>query len=177
MIKKYWKISLIVILLCVLGWLVYPNFKEDKYFKKIDLKTTNFVYNTTDRKYLDTIVVVGLRIQGIENTKVIIRDLKSEVVSINGSMYELNAFLLNEGSQYAIYIKDTNREESLKILSHELIHYDQCYYKRVIIKGDNVSWNGIDYTNFKGSYEDRPWEIEAYNNSEYLERLIKKVLY
>lgn len=66
---------------------------------KLIITSTNIVYNTTDRKYLDTIVIIGLEKLNIKNTRVVIKNIDNTRV-IPG--YNLNAYILNKNNDYIL---------------------------------------------------------------------------
>lgn len=169
--KKYWKpIVAIALILIFLLLLITP---KDEPFSKVDITSTNIVYNTTDRKYLDTIVIVGLKKLNIENTRVVIRNVENTGV-IPG--YNLKAYILNKNNDYLIYIKEASRAESIEILAHELIHYKQYHDRRLFDLNTSIQWEGKSYSpSFE--YEQRPWEIEAFAKSNELEKSLNNELY
>lgn len=171
--KKYWKqIVFALVLIAVLTYIVLDS--KEHTFKRVDLKTSNLVLNMTDRKYLDTILVTGLNISKIDSTAIIIRDLP-EGQTIGD--LELRGSIFNTGKCYLIFIKKASREESIKILSHELIHYRQYYDKRLFINDKQVIWEGKDYSKTLIEYDKRPWEIEAFLHADELEKKLKLKLY
>lgn len=176
--KKYWKLVLIIML--IVSALILFFLKEPKeikinehFFKKVDIKTENTIVNNTDRKYLDTIVAIGLKKLNIKNTHVIIKNNPNRKFEQG---YDLNGYVRNKGRQYYIFIIDTTREVSIGILAHELIHYKQYYDKRLSLIGNTIIWEKKKYPN-NLAYALRPWEPEAYNKGSVLEQEIKKELY
>lgn len=177
--KKYWKLVLIIIL--IISTLILFFLKEPKevkvkehYFRKVDIKRENIIVNNTDRQYLDTIVAIGFKKLNIKNTYVIIKKLNLNRKFEDG--YDLNGYVRNKGKRYFIFIKDTTREVSIKIIAHELIHYKQYYDGRLSLIGNTIIWKNKKYPN-NLSYAIRPWEPEAYNEGGKLEQEIKKELY
>lgn len=177
--KKYWKLILIIIV--VISTLIISFLKEPKeikikehYFKKVDIKHENVIVNNTDKQYLDTILATGFKILNIKNTFVIIERLNLNRKFEYG--YDLNGYVRNKGKRYFVFIKDTTREVSIKILAHELIHYKQYYDKRLSLIGDTIIWENKKYSKNLG-YAIRPWEPEAFDKGHVLEEEIKKELY
>lgn len=177
--KKYRKLVLIIIL--IISALLIFFLKEPKeiktkehYFRKVDIKRENSIVNNTDKQYLDTIVAIGLQKLNIKNTYVIINKLNLNRNFEDG--YDLNGYVRNKGKQYFIFVKDTTREMSIKIIAHELIHYKQYYDKRLSLIGNTIMWENKKYPN-NLPYAVRPWEPEAYNKGDALEQEIKKELY
>lgn len=169
--KKYWKpIVAVALILIFLLLLIKP---KDEPFSKVDITSTNIVYNTSDRKYLDTIVIIGLKKLNVENTRVVIKNLDNTGV-IPG--YNLKAYILNKNNDYMIFIKDASRAESIEILAHELIHYKQYNDRRLYDLNTSIQWEGKSY-NPSVEYEQRPWEIEAFAKSNELEKSLNNELY
>ena len=76
-----------------------------------------------------------------------------------------------------IYIDNFSRDEYITILSHELIHLKQYYNGELKINSTDVIWKGdiIDLTLY--TYENRPWEREAFDNENKIYFEMKKILY
>ncbi|HEY6141900.1 MAG TPA: hypothetical protein VIV55_00545 [Flavobacterium sp.] len=177
--KKYRILVLIIIL--IISTLILNFLKEPKeikikehFFRKVEIKRENTIVNNTDKQYLDTIVATGLKKLNIKNTYVVIKKLNPNRKFEYG--YDLNGYVRNKGKQYFVFIKDTTREESIRIIAHELIHYKQYYDKRLSLIGNTIIWENKKYPN-NLAYALRPWEPEAYNNGAILEQEIKKELY
>lgn len=176
--KKYWVAIAVVIMAIVMGVVIYSAMNQkEKTFNKVNLKSSNFLINITGRTYLDTIVLTGLKFYGIDSTQIVVRDLPAIYNQNQENGTELKAFILNQGSQYLIYIKNANRNESISILAHELIHFKQYHDKRLSVYEDTYFiWNGKNYSN-KTEYNSRPWEIEAFGMADGMEVVLKQQLY
>lgn len=176
--KKYWKAIVIGILALAMGIIIYHAFtQKEKPFNKVDMKTSNYIVNITGRAYLDTIVVTGLKYYGIDSTQILIRDLPLIYNQNRQDDRILKAFILNQGNQYMIYIMKADKEESIHILAHELIHFKQYHDKRLsIVNNEYFLWYGTKYTN-QSDYESRPWEAEAFGMGEVMEIVLKQQLY
>ena len=62
-----------------------------------------------------------------------------------------------------------SRKETMVTLFHELVHAEQILKKRLIVGEGNTpsQWCNVIYTT---TYEDSPWEIEAYKLEKQLMR-------
>lgn len=185
-------VMIIVLIMIILVSIINIIIKNQPFDVPVDMKSTNYIYNDTktNRIYLDTVLIVGLRELNINNVKVIVRDISYEDTKILKG-YELKGLILNQDNEYLvlntdkkelnadneylILIKNTDREESIEILSHELIHLKQIYDKRLIIK-DIIIWDDKIYSPTL-PYPDRPWENEAFSQSGNLEKRINEKLY
>lgn len=177
--KKIIKIAGIIMLILLIIFVVYKisTYKE-KTFNKFPFKRYHYVYNLTQVSYLDTIVHAGLQTLNIDSVTVVIKPLINKEGILPGDLIT-KAYIRGEGFQYIIFIDKFNRDENITTLSHELIHLKQ-YYKfemKLVNKGTIPIWKG-DTINIKNyTYENRPWEKEAYDNQYKIESQIKKILY
>jgi predicted metallopeptidase len=153
---------------------------QEQTFKQLDIKTTNMVVNRTEDNYLDSVVHVGLNELGMDSIAVSIRPITDEVKQRFDSEGNLKAHILGRGRQYIIFLDDMSRDESIKILSHELIHLRQYFTEKLILHKNGVIWNGKVISEYEVSelkYDDRPWEIEAFGEQRKLENKIRNILY
>jgi predicted metallopeptidase len=153
---------------------------KEQTFNIIDIETTNMVANKTDRNYLDSIVYVGLNEMNLDSIAVTIRQINPDVQAMFDSNSQLKAHIIGRGNQYIIFVDDMGRDESIKVLSHELIHLKQYYTKKLILEKNKVNWGGKEiYENEidEISYQNRPWEAEAFAGQRDLENKIREVLY
>ncbi len=133
-------------------------------FEKVKLdKANSTVYNTTEQGFLDTIVYVGLDNLKIRDVIVIIKPLESGAQVEDGGT--LKAHIIGYGKQYVIFTDALGRKESITVMSHELIHLQQYYTGRLLVKNKMITWQNntlplVDWINV--SYNNRPWEQEAF---------------
>lgn len=177
-IKKYaWIISLI--LLFIFG--IYKLYtRKERTFKIVQIDKNNFIQNKTDKPYLDSIVHVGMNELGINGTYIIIRSLTKETKKQFSTDIELKAYIKGLGKQYVIWVDDMGRDETITVLSHELIHLRQYYNGKLVVSDGLIKWNNqIIPVNELSTieYNVRPWEIEAFQEQRYLDIDIRKVLY
>lgn len=175
--RKVLKIIGIILLLIILIFIIWKitTYKE-KTFNKFDFNTKHLVLNTTEISYLDTIVHAGLQNIDIDSVIIVIKPL----IKINDPLIsdvDIKAYIKGEGIQYIIFISKENKINSIQFLSHELIHLEQYYNKKLIIKNDVILWNN-DTINIKDyNYNDRPWEKDAFYRQYDLESKMKNILY
>lgn len=154
----------------IISLLTYKIIKEKSLttYKAIELTSTNKIYNLGTDKMLDTMLVVGLRAYEIKNIEIGIRYLTNETKLKS----LLTGYVNSEGNLYLLTIKKTNKEESFRIMAHELTHIKQLYDERVSLKNDTVIWLGQKIINLP-EYNKRPWEIEAYQKEDSLINILK----
>jgi len=189
--KLKWIIG--IILLIIIGFILFRKsfldglkFKmnigiyQEQTFKQFDIETTNMVANRTEDNYLDSVVYVGLNELGMDSIAVTIRPITDEVKQQFDSEGTLKAHILGRGRQYIIFLDDMGRDESIKVLSHELIHLRQYVTQKLILHKNEVIWDGKVISGYEVSeskYNDRPWEIEAFAEQRQLESKIRNILY
>lgn len=177
--KKILKIVGIILLILLIIFIIYKiaTYKE-KTFNKFPFEKQHYVYNMTQVPYLDTVVHAGLQTLKIDSVIVVIKPLINNEGILPGDLIT-KAYIRGEGFQYIIFIDKFNRDENITTLSHELIHLKQ-YYKgemKLINKGTIPIWKG-DTINIKNyTYENRPWEKEAYENQHKIGTEMKSILY
>jgi len=175
--KKQIKTLLIILGIIIITFfitkLIVSNPKQ--YFDKIELSKTNFVRNETSMNYIDTIVKVGLNKLNISGTVIFIKPL----VKTHIDEYDLRAYIVSdERSHYIIYLNNTDRNSELVSLSHELIHLKQYYTHELVVTKNYVIWKNKKINiNEIPSYLQRPWEQDAFKNSNSLYLKIKNTLY
>ena len=168
---------IIFVIIAIVGIILLVTRKEPT-FKTYTAINKNYIQNFVQSKtYLDTIVVVGLDKLGISGYSVHIRPQQGSI-KIDDE-YSTEAFILGNEYQSVIYTKESlSRITAIKILSHELIHLQQYRsgkIKRIGPKG--VEWDGIlidDITSIP--YNEREWEIEAFDKGRELEKEIRNEL-
>jgi hypothetical protein len=176
-IKYTWIIFLILLLIFGIYKL---STRKERTFKIVQIDKHNFIQNKTDKPYLDSIVHVGMNELGINGTYIIIRSLTKETKKQFSTDIELKAYIKGLGKQYVIWVDDMGRDETIRVLSHELIHLRQYYNRKLVVSDGLIKWNDqIIPVNELSTidYNARPWEIEAFQEQKYLDIDIRKVLY
>lgn len=173
------KAILIGLGLILLGILIYfiSNQKEVLY-KQVELNhNKNIVFNQTNKTYYDTILYVGLKELEIEGVVVTVREL-SEGAKENFRQQggDLLAHLRELDGDYYLFISDIDKSDAIKVLSHELIHLKQYYTKEILYANNIIYWKDQKYDLNTISYDDRPWETDAFNKQTELSNKISNIL-
>jgi hypothetical protein len=178
--KKKIIISFIVIIL--IGLIILLIIKSsktqpEKYFSPVNFNSVNYVNNNTNKNYYDTIIKVGLEKLNLRDVSVLITPLSPSIKSSLGDNYELKAHLRENGDEYVLFIDDVSREESITIISHELIHLKQYLTKELVYSNGIVYWQKKEFVLNDIGYGDRPWETDAFKKEPELSNKIKSTLY
>ena len=168
---------LIIIAAALLALLIYfiINADYNLKFNKINFNDNNVVLNQSVPKYMDTIVLAGLHVLNCKNTKVMIK--KMPAYDMAGM--EIKAYIIKYDFGYIIWIKDMSKMEALLVLSHELVHLKQHEDKRLIIINNDIIWDKdmVYKSDEIPDYNLRPWEIEAFDNQNYIKNEIENTLF
>ena len=168
-----------ILVLLLIGLIVYliSTQKQQKSYNSVILSHNNIITNKTSKSYLDTLVSQGLDVLGLKGEYVMIRTMNPSLKGSLGTDTELRAYIIGERNQYIIYVDDLNREESLTILSHELIHLQQYSSGRLIRMEDRfMMFDGEVFNVDNVPYKERPWEIEAFKKEKDLRTKLEKIL-
>jgi hypothetical protein len=177
-LKKY--VGVIILLLLVIFGIYKLSTRKERTFKIVQIDKYNFIQNKTNKPYLDSIIHVGMNELGISGTYIIIKPLTEQTKQQFSSELNLKAHIKGLGKQYVIWVDDMDRDESITVLSHELIHLRQYYNGKLIVTNELIKWDDqVIPVNELSSidYNARPWEIEAFQEQKYLDIDIRKVLY
>lgn len=166
---------LLIILVVFIVWKIVTY--EEKPFNSIEFAPNHHIFNMTDVDYLDTIVHAGIQSLNIDTIIVTIRPLLNTNKLILPGDIDLKAHIIGNGIQYIIYIDVLTRGANIRILSHELIHLNQYYNKDLIVEQDVILWKGDTINMNLYSYENLPWEKDAFCNQNILKGKIEKILY
>lgn len=168
-------LGIIIVLFSVYKIITYKEPKPNK----VELSHKNFIFNTSEMSYADTIVSIGLDALKIDSVIVVIKPISSfKTIRDNFGEITLKAYIIgNSSNQYVIYLSKYYRKQLIDIVSHELIHLKQYYNKELIVDGNVVIWRNsvFDYSSIK--YENRPWEIDAEINKYKVIDYINDKLY
>lgn len=176
--KKILKLIGIILLILIVGFVIWKIVSyEEKTFNKFDFDTNHKIFNTTEINYLDSITHAGIQSVGIYDIIIVIKPLKNKNNLVIPDDIDIKAYIVGDGKQYIIYIDKMSRKQYIKVLSHELIHLQQYYNGKLIVKKDTIYWNNklVDINSYE--YKDRPWEKEAFDNQHDLENKMLKILY
>jgi hypothetical protein len=176
--KKYWQWIVIAIVVAVIGLVAYNNkgYFIEKPFKIVALYKESYVVNRTQVPFLDTIVHLGLKELHIPKTLVLIKTLDPSLLEAESGL-EIKAYVEEHSGSYLIYIRPMGREESIKILSHEMIHIAQYHLGEIRLTDKGVIWKKTMLYPTQTPYEQRPWEQQAFALQRELYDKIAKQLY
>lgn len=173
------KLLLIVSPIAIVGLIIYfVVTSQEKTFQKVELNYNNTVFNFTETKYYDTIILVGLDQLGLNAININVQPLTLEAkLDFQNQGGDLLAHIREFNGTYFLYISENSRDQSIKIIAHELIHLDQYNSQRLIYKNGEVFWNNKKFDLTEILYEQRPWEDDAYSRGTELESKIRSILY
>ena len=168
-----------VLLFLIIILLVYLGNKEGKAFNRVTLDTNkNYVLNTTEYDYYDTIIHIGLIELGYEGIDITVAPLSEKArENFRNSGGDLHAHLREKDGKYYLFILPSSKEQSITIISHELIHLTQYHTKKLIYENGVITWEGRQYGVEEINYNIRPWEEEAFQLEGGLSNQISKILY
>lgn len=179
------KIALAIVLAILLGWLLYMAYqsKVDKPFKVVNLSVKNKIINEEFPAYYDTILSVGLDNINIMGITIELHQI-SESTKNKMDGFETKAHLRYYNDVYYLFADKWDRDQTLTILSHELIHIMQYHSGMLSYKDGIVFWqnspNLVHYEQYdlkNTEYTNRPWEDDAFKKQNDMERSITDVLY
>jgi hypothetical protein len=177
--KKNTIITILIILVVIGLFFLLKHANKTQYFNKVTLSEDNYVFNLGEDKYADTIVFVGLNELGIKGCSVTIEEMPQKVKDLFFQQNQMNlqAAVFGENDMYDILTSDLNRSDAILVLSHELIHLKQYRSGRLeyiddgFVKFDNKVYKVTDIP-----YNNRPWEVEAFNEQYDLTKRVSKIL-
>ncbi len=106
---------------------------------------------------------------------VIVRELSGTAKSqFDG---ELKAHIRYENDDFYIFTDMMNRSEAIDVLSHEVIHMLQYRSGNLIYSNGQITWMGEVLDLNSKEYEQRPWEIEAFQKQSQLAGKVKELLW
>jgi hypothetical protein len=76
-----------------------------------------------------------------------------------------------------LFLDNLNRNESIEVISHEIIHMAQYNTGQLIYENSELYWEGQIYDLENLDYENRPWERDAFIKESELSSKIYNVLY
>ena len=169
------KIVVGVVLLIILLFLISKINSTDKPFNQIQLTENNFIYNEKFPSYYDTILMVAMDEAELAGFNVILRELSDKTKSqFEG---ELRAHIRYENDDFYIFTGKMNRNEAIEVLSHEVIHMLQYRSGNLIYSNGKITWMGEVLELNSKEYEQRPWEVEAFQKQSQLIGMVKESLW
>jgi hypothetical protein len=168
-------IKIILPIIVIIG-IIYIISRGEKVFNKVELSNNNSVLNRTSIKFIDTIVSTGLDELKIKNVFVLLRPIT--IVNKEEGTELIAHIVKGSNHQYLIEVRNSNRQELIYIISHELIHLKQLEDGKFKNSPNYVVWKSDTlYIKDIPDYFSRPWEIEAIELSTELDRNISSKLF
>ena len=148
---------------------------SEEYFKQVELSNSNNIVNSLNRMhYYDTILAVGMDAAGLNGVTIVLNDLSDAAKNqFNG---ELKAHIRLFDGEYYLFLGSINRNEAITVVSHEIIHMLQYQSGDFIYENEEITWLGTSYS-LEGDYETRPWERDAFEKQDNIEKAIRSILY
>lgn len=179
-IEKNKKIILLVSLLLLSILFVgfyYINYDKEteEFFNDITLSENNLIVNNVLPKYIDTILSVGLDQAGLVGVNLVINQMNDGVENVIPD-YELKAHIREWNGTYYLFIGSISKSESIRVLSHEIIHIHQYYSEELKYFEGKVYWKGDEYDLSNVDYDKRPWEEDAFDRERSLSNAIETIL-
>lgn len=173
--KKIILIVTSIILIITLVFLVFRTKNDEPYFNQVNLSQYNIIGNSTPFTFYDTILSVGLDEVGLSGVVVTIYPL-SDAAKDNSKISELKAHVRFVNGMFYLFIDELNKQEAIRVISHEIIHIEQYFSKRLIYEDGKIFWENNEYQLDNIDYEVRPWENEAFKKEGPLTSKVSNVL-
>lgn len=171
--KKYIGYIIGAILLILVIW--FLSTRKEQPYNNVVYKSNNTVTVKLLPMFVDTVLNVGLEQLGDSGMFVMVKPLP-DALKQQGDV-TVKAHIRGEGDSYIIWMDLLSRSESIDVLSHELIHLNQYKTKQLVVVGDKVVWQGDTLNISDIPYNERPWEIDAFNKGKELSNKVRKILY
>jgi len=174
--RKKISIVLVVLSVIVLSYFLLKNFStEEKYFKNVSLSQNNTIsLSSSVPNYYDTIISVGLDVSGIKGHTIMVDELSETAKGNFGG--ELKAHVRYFNGIFYVFIDKLRREEAILVLSHEIAHIEQYISGRFVYENGSSYWDDEKYDLKDLEYDERPWEIDAYNKEKDISLETSKIL-
>jgi hypothetical protein len=155
----------------------FANGTEDTPFKSVELSVNNGIMNSTNNRYYDTIVSVGLDQYGLTGVDVQIQELSDKAK--DGFDGELKAHVQLFNGTYYLFIDNFKRREAIEVIAHEIIHIQQYQSGELSYEYETgiLIWQGQPFDVYQLEYGRRPWESDAFDKQGQLESRISNILY
>jgi hypothetical protein len=164
------------VVLSIVFLIVYKSQTTDEpTFKPVELEQVNSIYNSSLPTYYDTIVNVGLKLAGIEGISVNVEELSNEAKQAFGG--ELNAHVRYLDGRFYLFIDPLSKRKAITVISHEIVHMKQYLDGTFKYDDGRITWNGQLYLLEDITYDDRPWETEAFQLEGQLASQISEIVY
>jgi len=176
---KYF-IILIVIIIVLFAILYKPT--KFTLTEEIIKNNTVIVNSTKNKEYVENITYIGLDILDLDSITVNIFDIPT-IIKVNNYLngYSIKGLIVkNFNNNYTIFIDYNETPNNLfLILSHELIHLEQYQNNRLelLFGGGIIRFENKLYILKDINYNQRPWEIEAFDKEQNLKYNISVILH
>jgi hypothetical protein len=169
------KIVVGILLLIILYFLIFKTNSEEKPFNQIQLTENNFIYNEKFPTYYDTILMVAMDEAELVGFNVMLRELTDGAKSqFDG---DLKAHIRYQNDDFYLFTGKMSKNEAIEVLSHEVIHMLQYRSGNLSYTNGNVTWMGEVLDLNSKEYEQRPWEVEAFQKQSQLIGMVKESLW
>lgn len=169
---KYLTIIL-VFLVFIIVVLKISSTKQAEVISPSVFSDKNLIISYGTNPVLDTVLMIGLDLQGISGIKVVIKPMDDLHIEYEESS---RAFITHWEGVFYLYVNDLYYDEVFKVLSHEIVHISQYLNKRLYVTNYSILWQDRTYPHGI-PYDSRPWEIEAFREQGELSHKIQKVYY
>lgn len=149
--------------------------KKEDYFNQVELSNNNNIVNSLRTTYYDTILSVGLDQSNLNGITVVMSELSS--VAKNQFNGDLKAHIRFYDGIYYLFIDEYSRNESIDIISHEIIHIIQYNSNQLKYDNDIITWESQPFGLDDIEYDNRPWEKDAFQRGPFLSNKIQQILY
>lgn len=166
-------LGLLFILFC--GFYYFTNDQKEEYFNEVVLSENNLIINNVLPKYIDTILSVGLDHAGLVGVTIVVNEMSGVAENMIPD-YELKAHVREWEGIFYLFIGSVNKQEAIRVLSHEIIHIHQYYSQELNYFDGKVYWKGDEYDLNDISYDQRPWEEDAFDRERSLSNDVGDVL-
>jgi hypothetical protein len=164
-----------ILLLIILYFLIFKTNSEEKPFNQIQLTENNFIYNEKFPTYYDTILMVAMDEAELAGFNVMLRELTDGAKSqFDG---DLKAHIRYQNDDFYLFTGKMSKNEAIEVLSHEVIHMLQYRSGNLSYTNGKVTWMGEVLDLNSKEYEQRPWEVEAFQKQSQLMGMVKESLW
>lgn len=173
--KTYLKIISAILVVCLVFFFLLIGRASDRPFNQVVLPDVNFITNGSLPSYYDTIISVGLDQAGIKDLNVVVNTLSDGAKEqFEG---QLKAHIRNLNGTFYLFISDLDREDAIRVISHEIIHIQQYISGDLVYDENGLFWKGQNIDLEKVEYQEREWEIEAFRKENQLINSVEQILW
>lgn len=156
-----------ILMVIMVAMLLLNNVSKPK-----EITTPNIIYNVERNKELTKYLAVALNAYQIKNITIVIRYLSAEeFIFLSTPTGFTSAVTQYKDGVYCISLIPTSKENSIRLIAHEIVHVKQLYDKRIVYTDTSFAWKGKQLKEIP-PYNERPWEIEAIIKEDSLTKII-----